>query len=113
MGFTHLHVASGYSARYGASPPAHDLLQLLPLLVGQSAHTDWLGHRTSTGRIRTSPHIQPPQPATRRTYVVTALASDTDNGLARGLRYSNEVQQPQQPATPDNGPHGPLDSPWQ
>jgi len=30
--------------------PAHDLLQLLSLLVGQSAHTDRLGHRTSSGR---------------------------------------------------------------
>ncbi|MFD7284227.1 hypothetical protein ACFV80_46510, partial [Streptomyces sp. NPDC059862] len=29
---------------------AHDLLQPLPLLVGQSAHTDRLGHRASSGR---------------------------------------------------------------
>jgi hypothetical protein len=31
--------------------PAHDLLQLLPLLVGQSAPTEGLGHRASNDRI--------------------------------------------------------------
>ncbi len=36
--------------RTGAAP-THDLLQLLPLLVGQSAHTDGLGHPASSGRI--------------------------------------------------------------
>lgn len=36
--------------RTGAAP-ARDLLQLLPLLVGQSAHTDRIGHRASNGRI--------------------------------------------------------------
>jgi hypothetical protein len=40
--------------RVGTSP-AHDLLQLLPLLVGQSAHTDRLGHRASSGRIGRHP----------------------------------------------------------
>lgn len=36
--------------RAGAAP-AHDPLQLLTLLVGQSAHIDGLGHRASSGRI--------------------------------------------------------------
>jgi hypothetical protein len=36
--------------------PEHDLPQLLPFLVGQSAHPDGLGHRTSSSRNGRHPH---------------------------------------------------------
>jgi hypothetical protein len=46
----------------------------LAFLVGQSAHTDRLGHSASNDRIEHHRHTQPPQPPARRTYAVTALA---------------------------------------
>ena len=62
-----------------ASPP-HDLLQPLPLLVRQPAHTDRLSHHASrapdpSSRIECeAPSATPPQPRqTRRTFLVSAL----------------------------------------
>lgn len=59
--------------------PAHDLLQLLPILVGQPAHTDRLRHHNpQQSDQRTPPHIQPLRPPTRRTFPVRALEADQD-----------------------------------
>ncbi|MEU1519254.1 hypothetical protein ABZ490_45180, partial [Streptomyces sp. NPDC005811] len=68
----------------------HDLLQLLPLLVGQSAHTDLLSHRASSGRDRSSP----PHPT----------ATTTNPANQSGQSTSNASQA--QPAPPEGSPSG-------